>query len=258
MATTGTVITTFKVAVEDASGNIDTTSTGSTDGITISSSCLAASVAATAVAGVATFSTVEFATTGDCALTATDTSRVIADAVAMVQVGTPQATLLVSSTSGYLDAPLTLVSSGGSGTGTVTFTVTNGTATGCTITDGALSATTGGTCIVTATKAAVTPYATGISAATTVTISSAPKALRVVGAITKGKTSHVTITGYNFSGRPTLKSNVAGFKATVNRDSGKTLTVTITVTGSSKPGVKVLTLAFANGKRTTVKYSLRG
>lgn len=258
VATTGTVITTFKVAVEDASGNIDTTSTGSTDGITISSSCLAASVAATAVAGVATFSTVEFATTGDCALTATDTSRVIADAVAMVQVGTPQATLLVSSTSGYLDAPLTLVSSGGSGTGTVTFTVTNGTATGCTITDGALSATTGGTCIVTATKAAVTPYATGISAATTVTISSAPKALRVVGAITKGKTSHVTITGYNFSGRPTLKSNVAGFKATVNRDSGKTLTVTITVTGSSKPGVKVLTLAFANGKRTTVKYSLRG
>jgi hypothetical protein len=256
VATTGTVVTAFKVAIEDSLGNIDTTGTGSTDGITISSTCLAAPVAVTAVAGVATFSTVEFATTGSCTLTATDTSRVLVDAIATVQVGTPQAAVLVTTTSGYLDAPLTLAASGGSGTGAVTFTVSNGTATGCTITDGALSATTGGTCIVTATKAAVAPYATGVSAATTVTISSAPKALRVVGLITNGKKSIVTITGYNFSGRPTLVSNVAGFKALVTRDSGKTLTVTITVTGKSKPGVKVMSLTFSNGKRTSVKYSL--
>jgi hypothetical protein len=203
---------------------------------------------------VATFSTVEFATTGTCVLTATDTSRVIAAATANVQVGTPQAALIVTTTSGYLDAPIALATSGGSGTGVVTFTVTNGTATGCTITNGALTATTGGTCIVTATKAAAIPYATGISSATTVTISSAPKALRVVGSVTKGKKGNITVTGYNFSGRPKVTSNVAGFKAIVTRDTGKSLVISVTVTGASKAGVKVLALAFANGKHITAKY----
>ena len=254
--TTGTVVTAFKVGVEDASGNVDTTGNGSTDLITLSSACLAAPVAVTAVAGLATFSTVEFATTGACVLTATDTTRIIVSATASVQVGQPQVALAITSTSGYLDSPITLVVSGGSGTGAVTFTVTNGTATGCAITTGVLSATAGGTCIVTATKAAAAPYAVATSAATTITISSAPKALREAGVITLGKTAHVTISGYNFSGRPKAISNVAGFKAVVTRDSGKSLSLTITVTGSSKPGVKVLSLIFANGKRASVKYSL--
>jgi hypothetical protein len=257
IATTGTVVTTFKVSVEDANGNVDTTGTGSSDVVSIASPCLAAAVPVTAVVGVATFSTVEFATTGACVLTATDTSRVIAAATATVQVGTPQPTLSVSTTSGYLDAPITLATGGGAGTGAVTFTVTNGTATGCTITSGVLTATTGGTCIVTATKAAVAPYATATSAATTVTISAAPKALRVIGSVTKGKKSVITVTGYNFSGRPSLVSNVAGFKGIVTRDTGKTLSITITVTGASKPGVKVLAFTFSKG-RTSVKYSLRG
>ena len=64
VATTGTVVTTFKVSVEDSAGNVDTAGTGSTDIVSISSPCLAAAVPVTAVAGVATFSTVEFATTG--------------------------------------------------------------------------------------------------------------------------------------------------------------------------------------------------
>jgi hypothetical protein len=255
--TTGTVVTTFKVAVEDAGGNVDTATTGSTDVISVSSPCLAAPVAVTAVAGVATFSTVEFVTTGACVLTATDTTRTITGATATSVVGQAQAVLTVTTTSGYLDVPITLAASGGSGTGAVTFTVTNGTATGCTITNGGLKASRGGTCLVTATKAAVSPYAPATSVATTVTISSAPRAVRVVGSVTKGKKSTITVTGYNFSGRPKVTSNVAGFKAIVTSDSGKTLTVTITVTGSTKAGVKVLALAFANGKHASVKYSLR-
>jgi hypothetical protein len=125
VAATGTVVTTFKVSVEDSAGNVDTAGTGSTDVVSIASPCLAAAVPATAIAGVATFATVEFATTGACVLTATDSSRVIAAATASVQVGTPQAALVVTSTTGYLDAPLTLAVSGGSGTGAVSFTVTN-------------------------------------------------------------------------------------------------------------------------------------
>jgi hypothetical protein len=156
-----------------------------------------------------------------------------------------------------LDAPLTLVATGGSGTGALTFSVTNGTATGCLLTSGALSATTAGTCIVTAFKAAAAPYASGVSAATTVTISSAPHAVKLAGTVRRASKATVTVTGYNFSGRPKVLSNVAGFSAIVSRDSGKSLTIVITVKGSvSKPGVKVLTIKFANGKSTSVRYSL--
>jgi hypothetical protein len=256
--TTGTAVTTFKVSVEDASGNVDTTGTGSTDLITVSSPCLAASVAATASAGVATFSTVEFATTGDCVLTATDSSRAIAAATATTVVGAAQPALTITTKSGYLDAPVTLVTAGGAGTGAVTYTVTNGTATVCAVsTAGVLTAKTGGTCIVTAYKAAATTYAPATSVATTVTISSAPKAVRLVGAVWNARKTTVTVSGYNFSGRPRIASNVAGFKATVSRDSGKSLTIVVSVTGSaSRPGVKVMTIKFANGKTTSVRYSL--
>jgi adhesin/invasin len=254
---TGTAVTSFAVSVEDANGYVDTASTGSTDVITISSPCLAASVPVTAVAGVATFTTVAFNTTGACVLTATDTSRTLTPATANVSVGQAQAALTVTTKTGYLDAPLALAATGGSGTGAVTFTVVNGTATGCAITSGTLKATKGGTCIVTATKAAVAPYTVGISAATTVTISSAPKAVRLVGAVKRAKTTTVTVTGYNFSGRPKVTSNVPGFTGLVTRDSGKSLTIRIIVKGTSaRPGVKTLTLAFANGKHASVKYSL--
>ncbi|MGB8180676.1 MAG: hypothetical protein WCF63_11015 [Acidimicrobiales bacterium] len=257
VTTTGTVITAFKVAVEDANSNVDTIGTGSTDLITISSTCLAAPVSVTTVAGVATFSTVEFASTGTCVLTATDATRAILTASATSSVGEPQAALTVTSLTGYLDAPLTLVASGGSGTGAVTFSVANGTATGCVITGNTLKAAKAGTCIVTATKAAVSPYANGISAATTVTISSAPHAVKLAGTVRRSEKANVTVSGYNFYGRPTALSNVSGFSAIVTRDSGRSLSITITVkTSASKPGVKVLTLVFGNGTRTSVRYSL--
>ncbi len=253
-----TIVTAFKVSVEDANGNVDTTGAGSSDSVTLSSTCMAAPVTVTAVAGVATFSTVEFATTGLCTLTATDASRTITTATAPVSVGEAQAALTVTSKSGYLDSPLTLVATGGSGTGAVTFSATNGTATGCAVSaSGTLSATKAGTCIVVATKAAMAPYTVGVSAATTVTISSAPKAVRLVGAVVRAQTRTVTVTGYNFSGRPRVLSNVAGFTGLVTRDTGKTLTIRVTVKGTSvRPGVKTLTLVFANGHRASVKYSL--
>lgn len=257
--TTGTTLTTFKVAVEDAFNNVDTTGTGSTDSITLSSPCtLGGVVTEPAVAGVATFADVNFTTTGTCVITATDATRTLTAATATTIVGEAQPTLSITTTSGYLDTPLTLATTGGAGTGAVTYTVTNGTATHCAVSaSGVLTAATGGTCIVTATKAAVSPYASASSVATTVTISSAPLAQHLSGTVTIGRTSVVTISGYNFSGRPTAKSNVAGFSAVVTRDTGKVLTVRITVKASStRPGVKVMTLTFSNGKRTSFKYSL--
>lgn len=83
-----------------------------------------------------------------------------------------QATLLVTSTSGVTNTSLTLTTSGGSGTGLVTYAVTNGTATGCTVSGTApysLSSTSAGTCLVTATKASDGNYNSAKSVATTVT-----------------------------------------------------------------------------------------
>lgn len=84
---------------------------------------------------------------------------------------TPQATLTVTSTSGAYGTPLTLTTSGGSGTGAVTYTTTNGTASGCAVSSGALSSTSAGTCMVTATKASDGTYQSISSSATTVTLS---------------------------------------------------------------------------------------
>ena len=81
-----------------------------------------------------------------------------------------QATLVVTSTTGsHTGTPLT--TTGGSGTGAVTYTVANGTDSGCTVTGTVLTATTSGTCYVTATKAADANWQATSSAATTVTLS---------------------------------------------------------------------------------------
>lgn len=79
-----------------------------------------------------------------------------------------QATFNVTSTKATYGTPLTMTTTGGSGTGAVTFVVTNGTAKGCAISGGSLKATSAGTCIVTATKAAEATYAAATSAATSV------------------------------------------------------------------------------------------
>ncbi|HEV3267224.1 MAG TPA: hypothetical protein VGZ68_02370 [Acidimicrobiales bacterium] len=79
-----------------------------------------------------------------------------------------QATFDVTSTNGTYGTSLTLTTSGGSGTGAVSYVVANGTATGCAISGSTLKATGAGTCVVTATKAADATYAATSSAATTV------------------------------------------------------------------------------------------
>jgi len=65
--------------------------------------------------------------------------------------------------------PVTLAFSGGSGTGAVTFAVTDPGTAGCTISSGTLNAATAGTCTVTVTKAADASYKVASSTATTVT-----------------------------------------------------------------------------------------
>ena len=80
-----------------------------------------------------------------------------------------QATLTVASTSGGQHLGLKLTTAGGSGTGVVSYSAVNGTASDCTITDGVLTTDQEGTCLVTATKASDANYLKASSDATTVT-----------------------------------------------------------------------------------------
>jgi hypothetical protein len=112
-------------------------------------------------AGGCTVSGTELTATsaGTCAVTATKAgdstfSSISSGPTTVTFAKATQATLTVTSTDGTFGSLLTLSTSGGSGTGGVTFTATDGTASGCTVSGSSLSATSAGTCTVTATKAA--------------------------------------------------------------------------------------------------------
>jgi hypothetical protein len=88
-----------------------------------------------------------------------------------------QSPLSINSTSGTYGTGLTLTTSGGSGTGAVSYSAVDGTASGCSVTAGILSVTSTGTCLVTATKAADTDYNAVSSPSTTVSIAQAPQSI---------------------------------------------------------------------------------
>ncbi len=118
-----------------------------------------------------------------------------------------QAPLVVTSTAGTYGTALTLTTSGGSGTGAVSYTVVNGTALGCAVvlTD-QLTSTSAGTCLVTATKAADASYNATSSAQTAVTLALAPSTTAVTdnsGSVVTGGTLTFTATVTGSGGAPT-------------------------------------------------------
>jgi hypothetical protein len=172
-----------------------------------------------------------------------------------------QATLALFSTGGSYGHALTLLSSGGSGTGAVTFVVTTIGTAGCSISGDVLSATRVGTCTVTVYKAADATYHSATSVATTVSIAAhypkKPKASRVSSAVWTGRTTVTSIHGAGFYGRPRVESNVFGTKVRVTRDSGRVLTIRVTIAGGTPRGVHTFTIVFTHGERTSVRYNQR-
>jgi hypothetical protein len=90
----------------------------------------------------------------------------------------------------------------------------------------------------------------------TVYVPTGPKATKVNGFVTAGKTKTITITGSGFSGRPKITSH-GGTTVVVARDTGKLLTVRVTVKAGSRNGTYTFTLKFGNGKSCKVKYVQR-
>ena len=157
----------------------------------------------------------------------------------------PQAALKVTSTSSTYGTPLTLTTSGGSGTGSVTYTVVNGTATGCTLTSGVLTTTSAGTCFVTATKAADTNFNSVSSSATTVTIAKATQTALVLTS-TSGKVGSALLLTYSGgSGTGAVSfSIVAGGTASgakINKSVGNAWYLTVTGAGTVNIAVKQAT-----------------
>jgi outer membrane protein OmpA-like peptidoglycan-associated protein len=90
------------------------------------------------------------------------------DPIFLATAKTPQAPLLLTTTSGRVGTALTLETSGGSGIGAVSYSVSNGTADGCQLSGNVLRASTPGTCVVTASRAGDNTYAPTSSSATEV------------------------------------------------------------------------------------------
>ena len=99
------------------------------------------------------------------------TVNFVNDPVFIVATASPQAqtTLSIKATSAVVGQAVTLTTSGGSGTGSVTFAITGGTATGCVLTGASLRASGPGTCVVVATKAGDATFAPTTAASTTIT-----------------------------------------------------------------------------------------
>ena len=124
-----------------------------------------------------TGSTLRSTSAGTCLVIATkaaDANYLVARSSAATETFTKiaQASLVVTSVLGKVESKIALKTSGGSGSGAVTYTVTNGTAKSCTITNGVLTAKGQGTCFVTATKAGDVNYLVASSIATKVSFDS--------------------------------------------------------------------------------------
>ena len=257
--TYGTSVTITATVTTGATGTVSFESSPNGSTWTALSGCTAQPLSTTTYSATCTTTVVPAGTAYINALYSGDATYITSTSTKyayVVAVGT-QATLAVTSLSGTWGQALVLSTSGGSGTGAVTFSVVGGTATGCTVSGSSLTVTSAGTCIVTAQKAADANYLVASSSATTVTfVVPGPKAIRVVGFVTAGKTKTITITGSGFYGRPTVTSH-AGTTARVTKDSGKLLTVTVSVKARSRNGVFTFTITLANHKFCKVRYIQR-
>ncbi len=178
---------------------------------------------------------------------------------------TAQAALSFTGTTGVLGTPLTFSSKGGSGTGAVTYSVTNPGSAKCSISGGKLVAVRAGACNVKVTKAADSTYAAASSPITMfiikgkakTVVSSTLKATSVEGFVMPGQTVLVVVVGSGFYNKPTVTSNEAGTSAVVTHDTGGLLVVRVSLRPHSAMGSYVFTITLANGHSCTAKYLVK-
>ena len=97
-------------------------------------------------------------------------SNVLTYAISSTKLSAVGSPLVVSSLSGPYNTSLTLTTSGGSGSGAISYVAADGTASGCTVTGTSLTVSEPGTCLVTATQASDGSFLGQSSNVTTVTM----------------------------------------------------------------------------------------
>ncbi|MHB8333291.1 MAG: hypothetical protein ACYDEH_00120 [Acidimicrobiales bacterium] len=172
-----------------------------------------------------------------------------------------QAPLYLTSTKGYFGTPIALTSSGGSGSGAVSYAITNPGSAGCSVSNGILHASGVGTCQVTVSKAGDATFLDAHSSATTVSFArrpvTAPRAIKMSSAVLTGRSIVTTIIGVHFYGQPSIRSSVGGTRVAVLRDTGRVLTIRVTISSFVPRGVHTFFLLFAHGQRASVRYNQR-
>lgn len=149
--------------------------------------------AGTANCSMPTLTTLSAASAGDCAVTVTKESDVnynAASAIVSVHFASAnQDVLLLDSVYGTFGTTLLLVGSGGSGSGAVSFAVTDPGSAGCSLaTTSSLTSTGAGTCLVRVDKAADGNFNSASSVATTVTLTATTQASAVTMTSSTSKT----------------------------------------------------------------------
>jgi hypothetical protein len=172
-----------------------------------------------------------------------------------------QVPLTLTSTTGTAGTALTLSSSGGSGTGAVSYAVSDPGTAGCTITGGGttLSSSTAGTCTVTVSKASDGNYAAASSAATTVTFALAAQAPLTVTSTTGSAGTPLTLSYSGGSG-----AGAASYAVTSAGTAGCTLTGGGTTLSAATAGTCAVdvtvasdgTYAAATSPAATVTFAL--
>ena len=155
-----------------------------------------------------------------------------------------QATFTLASASGTYGTSVRMSSSGGSGSGLVSYVASSGTATGCLISNSdSLTSTSAGTCVVVATKAGDTDYAP-ISDTKTVTIA---KALRTIAISTSTNSNSLTYgRSVGLVATPSAGANDGTITFSVGVSTGCTLS-TETITATSVSGNCVVTGTISTG-----------
>jgi len=172
-----------------------------------------------------------------------------------------QSNLTLTSTSGTYGTDLTLATSGGSGSGAVTYAVTAAGTAGCSITGGnSLRSTSPGTCTVTATKAASGIYSADSSNATTVTFGKRTQTSLAVSTTSGDAIIGITVATTGGSGTGAVTSSVTSGTATCTLTSGVvtartagTCSLTVTKAADSTYSVESVTatLTFTVAVATT-------
>jgi hypothetical protein len=72
-----------------------------------------------------------------------------------------------------------------------------------------------------------------------------------------GQTVTTKIIGTGFYGRPRILTSAEGTKIVLLRDTGRVITIRVSVKRSTRRGEHTFTLIFARGQRTSLHYNQR-